>query len=435
MHNNTFPEFPRPARASIVAHLLWANAIHEPMKKIRRIPCQWLLFPLLMMLLFTQQSGAAVPSCERDIIEISSEQPAPDLSNLVAALSGKMTDQSVRINTLEDAIKTAPRTPAEMLLQDRARLYLSAMDIRQQHFDKARERLKLINTGSPVAAEAGLLIAESWRLEENHDEALKWFLRVGRHFSDDINALHGLLRAAESMQESGRPREAAALYNEVVDKALGTVKRLDSLPQDQDARVNAVFSRQQPMPSALRQKITSEMLRDTADLAQTRQVYRETSREWHCLLEQQQRLALQSERIHQHSDRLAQASTLVDESMAALETEISTLEKQMVSEDFSATQLAIRKRLGQARNERTRLLAQRDFIARTQGLLPQAISMTEQKLEAMTASFSEIRGQASQDLYDAAQKAIDATAATFRNLAGDSQRRLAEMQMQQASQP
>lgn len=386
-----------------------------------------------MTMLFTQQSGAAALSCERDIIETSSEQPAPDLSNLVAALSGKMTDQSARMYTLEDAIKTAPRTPAETLLQDRARLYLSAMDIREQHFDDARERLKLINTGSPVAAEAGLLIAESWRLEENHDEALKWFLRVGRHFSDDINALHGLLRAAESMQESGRPREAAALYNEVVDKALGTVKRLDSLPQDQDARVNAVFSRQQPMPSALRQKITSEMLRNTADLAQTRQVYRETSREWQCLLEQQQQLALQSERIHQHSDRLAQASTLVEELLAALETEISSLEQQLVREDFSASQLTIRKRLGQARNERTRLLAQRDFIARTRGMLPQALAATEQKLQAMTTSFSEIREQASQDLYNAADNAISTTAATFQNLAGESQRRLAEMQMQQAN--
>lgn len=386
-------------------------------------------------MLFSQQGSAAAPTCQRDIIEISDKKEEPDLSNLVAALSGKMTDQSARLRTLEEATKTPPRTPAEMLLQDRARLYLSAMEIRQMHFDDARERLMLINTGSPVAAEAGLLLAESWRLQENHDEALKWFLRVGRHFSDDSNALHGLLRAAESMQEIDRQREAAALYNEVVDKALSTVQLLEALPEDPDARVEAVFSRQHPMPAALRRKITSEMLRETTDLARTRQVYRETSREWHCLLEQQQQLELQSERIRQHGERLTQASGLVEESMAALEKEIGSLEEQLISKDFSAPQLVIRKRLGQARNERNRLNAQRDFIARTRSMLPQALTATEQKLQVMTASFSEIRGQASEDLYHAAQQAIDATAATFRNLAGDSQRRLAEMQMQQASRP
>jgi hypothetical protein len=404
------------------------------MKKIRIFSCQWLLLPLLIMI-FLNQEIAADSICHRDIKETSNKEPEPDLSNLVAALSGKMTDQSSRQSTLEDAIQSPPRTPAEMLLQDRARLYLSATEIRQRHFEDARARLKMISTNSPVAAEAGLLIAESWRLQENHDEALKWFLRVGRHFSDDINALHGLLRAAESMQESGSPREAAALYGEIVDKALNSVRLLESLPEDPAVRVEAVFSHPHLMPAALRRKITSEMLRETADLAQTRQVYRESSQEWHCLLEQQQQLELQSERIRQHSDRLTQASMLVEESMAALEREIHSLEQELVSRDFSAPQLAIRKRLGQARNEKIRLSAQQDFIARTRSMLPQALTTTEQKLQTMTASFSEIRGQASQQLYDAAQKAISATAATFRNLAGDSQRRLAEMQMHQASQP
>jgi|GEM_PF-2680657 len=405
------------------------------MNKIRIFSCQWLLFPLLMTMLFTQESSASAARCQRDITETSNKDPQADLSNLVAALSGKMTDQSARLNVLEDATKTPPRTPAEMLLQDRARLYLSAMEIRQQNFDDARERLKLINTGSPVAAEAGMLIAESWRMQGDSHESLRWFLRVGRHFSDDSNALHGLLRAAESMQESNHPREAAALYREVVDKALNTVNLLEALPADRDGIIEAVFSRRHPMSATLRQKITNEMIRETSNLSQTRQVYRETTREWHCLLQQQQQLELQSERIRQHSDRLTQASRLVDESMSALEAEIAALEKQLISKDFSAPQIAIRKRLGQARNEKIQLGAQRDFIDRTRGMLPQALATTEQKLQAMTTSFSEIREQASQDLYDAAEKAISTTAATFQNLAGESQRRLAEMQMQQANRP
>ena len=405
------------------------------MKKIRIYSCQWLLLPALMMMLFSQESGAAARTCHPDITKISANNSEPDLGNLVAALSGKIPDQAARLGVLEDALKTPPRTPAEMLLQDRARLYLSATAIRQQRFEAARERLKQINTGSPVAAEAGLLIAESWKIQGKHDESLKWFLRVGRHFSDDINALHGLLRAAESMQESGRSSDAATLYGEIVTKALTALQLLESLPEQPEARVEAVFSRPHSLPVSLRQKITSEMLRESADLTQTRQVYRETSQQWYCLVERQQQLELQGERIRQHRDRLRLASMLVEESMAALEKEVDSLERQLISKDFSAPQLAVRKRLGEARNERIRLNAQRDFIARTREMLPRALTATEQKLDAMTASFSEIRGQASQDLYHTAQKAIATTTTAFRNLAGDSQRRLAEMQMLQAGQP
>lgn len=361
--------------------------------------------------------------------------PEPDLSHLVAALSGKMTDQSSRLNILQDAIRTPPRSPAEMLLQDRGRLYLSAMEIRQQEFEAARARLKQISTASPVAAEAGLLIAESWRLQGNHEESLNWFLRVGRHFPDDMNALHGLLSAAASLQQGGHSREAAALYGEVVEKSLDAVAKLEDLPDDPDALLDILFFRQHSMPPTLRRQITGEILAGMTDLSRTRQVYHEATREWRCLLEQQQRLELQGERLRQHSSRLTQASALVDASLTELDQETGLLEKELVSEDFSASQLTIRKRLGQARNEKIRLMAQRDFIERTRELLPQALNSTERKLQAMTETFSEIRQRASKDLYHEAQQAIGATMATLRNLAGDSQRQLAEIQMQQANRP
>lgn len=50
----------------------------------------------------------------------------------------------------------------------------------------------------------------------------------------------------------------------------------------------------------------------------------------------------------------------------------------------------------------------------------------------MTSSFAEIRAATYDDLYEAVEQALDQLTATFRNLAGDSQRRLAEVQMQQS---
>lgn len=400
--------------------------------KIRISTCKAVLILSITAMFFADKALATALTCQRDTVITSQVTNEADFSGLIAALSGKPTDQSARIGILERALRTTPRSQAEMMLQDRARLYLAGMEIQQQQFEAARERLKVVSTESPVAAQAGLLIAESWRLQGNNQESLQWFLRIGRRFSDDINALQGLLRAAESLEKAGHPREAAALYSEVAGKAMNTVTYLESLPEDQEGRVTAVLSRHHKMPAALRRQLTSTMIRETPDFGQTRQVHGEVSREWQCLLLQQQQLEKQSERIHQYADRLARSSQLAEESMSALDQEVSLLQTQLVSQDFSAPQIAIRKRLAEARNEKIHLQAQQDFIARTRHLLPETLAGTEEKLQIMTSSFAEIRAATYDDLYEAVEQALDQVTATFRNLAGDSQRRLAEMQMQQS---
>jgi len=402
------------------------------MKKIRQSAYYLALFFSLTATLVSVKSIAAPSSCLRDTATTSAHQTEPDLSSLIAALSGKLTDPSTRQRALEQAIQAPPRTQAELLLQDRARLYLAASEINRQEFDSARKRLKPISTASPVAVDAGLLIAESWRLQGNSEEAVQWFLRIGRHFSDSPIALQGLLHAATSLEESNHLAESVALYGEVVQKAMETVTHLDALPVEREAKIEAVLSRHAQIPATLRQQLTRVMIKETPSFAQTRQVHRDASQEWQCLLIQQQQLELQSERIEQHIKRLAQASLQAKESLSALDKEITALEKQLIRQDFSAPQLTLRKRLGQARNEKIRLEAQQEFIARTQHMLPEALATTKDKLEIMTASFADIRAQSSQDLHGAIELAVNEVTDKFRNLAGESQSRLAEVQMQQA---
>jgi hypothetical protein len=328
-----------------------------------------------------------------------------------------------------------PRSQAEMLLQDRARLYLAGVAIQQQKFDAARERLKLVSTESPVAAEAGLLIAESWQLQGNTAESLQWFLRVGRRFSDDMTALQGLHNAAETLEDSDQHRQAASLYNEVVKKATHVVTLLDNLPTDTAARTDAILFQGDPLPMALRRQLTSAMIRQTPKIGQTRQVHRESLREWECLLLQQQELEQQLDSIHQHSARLSRISQLAEAALSALEDEITVLETQLISQDFSADQLALRKRLSQARNEKARLEAEQAFISEVRTMLPDALASTEEKLQTMVSSFADIHAQSSAELHQAVALAITEVSARFRNLAGQSQRRLAELQMQQTRRP
>ena len=387
----------------------------------------------MAMLVSTAKATAA--DCERDIAATSQTRPAHDFSGLIAALSGKVTDQSERIATLETALRMPPRSQAEMLLQDRARLYLAGAAIQQQKFDAARERLRLVSMESPLAADAGLLIAESWQLQGNTAESLQWLLRVGRRFADDITALQGLQDAAATLEEAGQYQQAATLYSEVVEKALQVAEKLENLPTDTVARTDAIVFQAGTMAPALRRQLTSEMIRQTPDVGRTRQVHRESLGEWKCLLLQQQQLEQNLESIRQHSVRLERISQLAAAALSELDNEIPHLEKKLISRDFSAEQLTLRKRLSQARNEKARLMAEQEFIAATRDTLPQALTATEEKLDTMVASFGEIQAQSALELHQAVALAVDAVSARFRNLAGQSQRRLAELQMQQTRQP
>ena len=405
--------------------------VHIKMK-IRRYTCKAAFILSFTAMIFAAESVSATTGCERDVETAEETNSQPELGNLIDALTSDTTGQSARRKALEKATASAPRSRMEMQLQDRARLVLAGMDIREQKYAAGRERLMPVSTESPVASQAGLLIAESWRQQGRIEESVQWLLRIGRHFPDDLNALQGLLHAAQSLEEGAHLPQAVTLYNEVTQKAMETVALFDALPRAPDARINAVVFAREHLSAGLRRRITTAMLREAPAFGEARQVHREVSREWQCLLLQQQQLEAKRESIQQYTSRLSRASVLASESLVALDQEIASLQAQLVSEDFSATQLAVRKRLVQARNERLHLQAQQDFIARTRDMLPESMAATEARLKVMTQSFAEIHGRTSQELSRVVDAALAEVSGAFRDAAGEGQQRLAEIKVQQA---
>jgi hypothetical protein len=350
----------------------------------------------------------------------------------MAALTGTMTNESERITVLERALQTPPRQPSEVLLYDRARLVLAGLEIHRQHHDRARDHLIRITTDSPLAARAGLLIAESWRLQGDDDRSLQWLLRVGRHFPQDFSALQGLLSAAEHFDSRHHPGKAVAVYEEVLEKSLQALEALATLPEDRTARIGMVIYRSEPMPAALRHSITSAMIRQSPSLADTRRVHRDTGKEWQCLLIQQQHIDERRQQQRQQLGQLDQAISDADTSLIQLTEENQRLEKNIVSNDFSAPQLAVRQRLSQNRNDTLRLTAERDYLIQIRSTLPAALATTEARLETMTTLLADIHDQSAADLAEVMEGAIDQVTAAFRNLAAESQRQIAEVMIRQS---
>ena len=128
-----------------------------------------------------------------------------------------LTDPSANADhAVEEALKASKALkPAEQLvLQNRLRLRQAAMMMLNNQFSQAREILSTIETASPSGAQAGLLMAESFRLENNTEQAKNWFLRTARHFPYRPQTLSGLMSAAHD-QRTTNPGLSLALYQEV----------------------------------------------------------------------------------------------------------------------------------------------------------------------------------------------------------------------------
>ncbi|MFN3714355.1 MAG: tetratricopeptide repeat protein [Alcanivoracaceae bacterium] len=345
-----------------------------------------------------------------------------------------MTSESERIAALERALQTPPQHHSALLLHDRARLVLAGIEIDRQQYARARAQLVRITTDSPMAARAGLLVAESWRLQGDEETSLQWLLRVGRHFPDDINALQGLLAAAEHFDAASHPGKAIAVYEEVMEKSLQALNSLAALPADRDARIGTVIFRTQPMPAALRHSIASAMIRQSPSLGETRRVHRDAGKEWQCLLLQQQQIDNRHQQLRQHLSQLDQAIREADDTLGLLAAEMTAIEKRIVGNDFSADQIAMRQRLSQGRNDTLRLNAERQYLAQIRDTLPAALATTEARLDAMTALLAEIHDQSATELFSLTDAAINLVMAEFRNLAAESQRQAAEVLIRQSRQ-
>ncbi|PKM22714.1 MAG: hypothetical protein CVV10_02910 [Gammaproteobacteria bacterium HGW-Gammaproteobacteria-14] len=383
---------------------------------------------IIAAILFAASSVvASIEVCDSDIKTISNDQPNPDLTALVAALSEAASGAPSTLRQLRNAITELPRSPAESMLQDRARVILAAHALRDGKALEARQWLSSISTESSMAVDAGLLMAESWRIAGDNENALTWFMRVGRHFPYDIAALNGLLDAADNLRSQGHAPMAAALHDEVLNRAMTARGILDALPDDPHARADIILLSSSHLPAPLRRQLNEQILHHSPDTRNARRTSQRAEQRWHCLLRQQRDMEQQRRIILQQVTTTRQALADIDQQLIAMELQRQSLSTAMVPNDFSAEQVNLRQQLRQVSNTMLRTQAQRDFLASAQDKLPLMLNDTEQRLAILAAFYEDVRGNAQASMDEGIRRALNALDNQFRNIAAESQARQAEL--------
>lgn len=298
----------------------------------------------------------------------------------------KRGKQGAEEKALEDALRAAQTLmPAQKLVvQNYLRLRQGAWLMSNQHYAAAREIFKSIHTASPSGVTAGLLIAETYRLEGQPDVAKDWFLRAARHYPYRTKTLSGLMRAAQDQ----RPENNAvsiALYNEVAaqaEAALAQLRALNASGQldplaiifpsylDEEVR-NALLQRCLQFPDR-------DLLRETAKLRQAVDAVLSLRVKSNALNKTLSELTDKLTRYQQQRDQLQYS---LDEAAQR----IKALKEQLIANDLSEAQQHTRQQLSQKNNEQTRVKGQINFIDQVMEKLPAMITAVDQQVKALNA--------------------------------------------------
>lgn len=402
--------------------------IVNPMRKNVGSSDTRLIAGIFATILFAASTSAiAIDACDSDVKPPSAHDSQQDLSPLIIALSEATTGTRSTLRQLSHAISELPRSPAESMLQDRARVILAAHAIRDGRFSEARLWLEPISTNSSMAVDAGLLIAESWRADGDNENALIWFMRVGRHFPYDVAALNGLLEAADNLRDQHQTAMAATLHDEVLSRAMTAHNILNELPEDPVVRADMILISSSHLPTALRRQLNEQILRHNPDTRNARHTSQRAEQQWHCLLRQQQDMEQQRSIILQQVAMADMALTDLDQQLTTMTAQRQNLSTAVIADNFSAEQIHLRQQIRKISNAILRAQAQRDFMASAQATLPLMLSETEQRLAALAAFYQNVRDNAQASMDEGIREAITALDNQFKNIAAESQARQAEL--------
>ncbi|HEX8248195.1 MAG TPA: transglycosylase SLT domain-containing protein, partial [Pyrinomonadaceae bacterium] len=148
--------------------------------------------------------------------KLIANQPNPAQPDDYALIAAKTLDE---MDSEKDAFgKTAPRL-ADVEHFRRAKIYHFNRDFADArlHFTAIVERYPQ----SPNLPEALYQIGRGYVLDNNFNEAIKWFERVNAEFPDDAFARDGLSQAANAYARVNKPKEALTRYQRYIEKYAG----------------------------------------------------------------------------------------------------------------------------------------------------------------------------------------------------------------------
>ena len=373
------------------------------------------------LLLLGSASHAAPPALGHASDDVCRSAPSTTVSSSTRqALQALSSDDQQRINILEHyltlhaAMDTGRRTAADKVAANRARLVVAASYLQQQRFEQARQLLAGIELDSPVAVQASLLLAESWRLQGDQRQAAQWMLRTGQRYGADPQALTSLLSHASELRQHGASREAFALYNVVQNQILDNSRQVAALRDEMDqlaerllrARLDESREAHSQLLKLIIHETDGSVMRDLGQLAANGRTLR-------CLNQQQKQLAERAFENSAQQVRIKPFLTMLKREQAMLQQRLAQLADDSRPEAL-AEQNEIRQQLEAARAQKQKLLAQ-------QQQLPDEANRQHDQLAARIDALTEQNALLHDAIRAQLQRYNEQLLAQYRELAAESQ--------------
>lgn len=282
--------------------------------------------------------------------------------------------------------------PATDVAQDalplrwRAHLVYAAQLLQRQDYAGARQHLKQIPIESTAAVPAALLLAESWRLQGEPQQAIDWFIRIARQYPYNLEALEGLLAAANALEQQNLGGHAAALYQAVTEQANHAAAAIVTLASGDNMTLDALISEQNLLPGDLQTQLVRRVLTiNDFDVLAAHHNSSAASSHGRCLLLQLHAYQRQTEHTRQALEQAQSTLAAIDQSLETLAARETMLSAALKADDYSASQLAIRQELRSISNQSRREQLQRQAIAANLEALPTLLAGMEKRLQAMAA--------------------------------------------------
>lgn len=342
-----------------------------------------------------------------------------------------LTDSATNSDHAVDVALTASKAlepAAQLVIQNRLRLRQAALMMTNNQFIQAREVLSTIETASPSGAQAGLLMAESFRLENNTDQAKNWFLRTARHFPYRPQTLSGLISAAHD-QRTTNPGLSLALYSEVETQSQFAEKQLTTLMASGHIDPLAVI-----FPSEIDNDVRETLLKHCLhhpdlNLLHASSKLQEAVTTLLQLQTQNRRLTEQLSALTQKLDTYQTQRSQIETSINTHARQLASLKKQLVPHDFSPAQTRTRQQLTRLNNQQTRLQAQIDFIDQASKSLPGIIDKIDRQTRQLhNTAMAQLKGS-QVDVETVLNKSYQAYLSDLRNLTAESKLQRAEIQI------
>ncbi|MFN3712942.1 MAG: tetratricopeptide repeat protein [Alcanivoracaceae bacterium] len=272
-------------------------------------------------------------------------------------------DTTGRREQLERFLANPPdsRLSVDRVALNRARLTLAAEYLSASRFAEARQLLSTIELDSPIAVQASLLLAESFRLEGDPVRASQWLLRTGQRYGADPEALASMLEQATELRLQGNPHQAFALYNMVQSQILDNAEQVGAMRAEANILIERLLRTRLDESRAAQSQMLKQMIQDTdSTLIMELGALARAAAERRCLERQQRQLSDLAFDNSAQQARIRPFLVMLEREEGMLSRRLEQLQPSPQDNDEEVAEL--QKQLEAARNQRQTLLVQQQQL-------------------------------------------------------------------------